>query len=138
MWRTSGARNPKRKPMGHEAKDRGVASRRQFLRQSALASALVVTTRPLSRDAEGPVESSSTLRPFELDELTINDLRQGMKSGRFTARSLAEMYLGRIEEVDKRGPAVNSIIEINPDALAIADALDSERKEKGPRGPLHG
>src|SRR6266545_424551 len=124
--------------MGHNTEDKRAASRRQFLRQSALAGSLVVTRHPLSRALGSPVVSSSTLRPFELDELTISDLRDGMKSGRFTARSLAEMYLGRIEEVDKRGPAVNSIIEINPDALTIADALDSERKEKGPRGPLHG
>ena len=129
----------KRKPMGHKTKkDKRASSRRQFLRQSALASALAVTGRLLSRAAESHVDSSSTPRPFELDELTLNDLREGMKSGRFTARSIAEMYLGRIDEVDRRGPAVNSIIEINPDALTIADALDRERREKGPRGPLHG
>ena len=125
--------------MGHKTKkDKRASSRRQFLRQSALASALAVTGRLLSRAAESHVDSSSTPRPFELDELTLNDLREGMKSGRFTARSIAEMYLGRIDEVDRRGPAVNSIIEINPDALTIADALDRERREKGPRGPLHG
>jgi amidase len=61
-----------------------------------------------------------------------------MKVGKFTARSLAEKYLARIDEVDKRGPAVNAIIELNPDALSIADALDQERKAKGPRGALHG
>ena len=61
-----------------------------------------------------------------------------MKSGKFTARSLAEKYLGRIDEVDKSGPMLNSVIELNPDALAIADGLDQERKAKGPRGPMHG
>jgi amidase len=61
-----------------------------------------------------------------------------MKSGKFTARSLVEKYSARIREVDKNGPAVNSIIEMNPDALSIADALDQERKAKGPRGPMHG
>jgi amidase len=61
-----------------------------------------------------------------------------MKSGKFTARSLVEKYSRRIEEIDKGGPAVNAIIELNPDALSIADALDQERKSKGPRGPLHG
>src|SRR5947208_3297297 len=61
-----------------------------------------------------------------------------MKSGRYTARSIAEKYLARIDEIDKRGPAINAVIEINPDALAIADALDKERREKGVRGPLHG
>ena len=61
-----------------------------------------------------------------------------MASGKFTVRSLTEKYLARIEEIDRGGPAVNSVIEINPDALAIAEALDKERKSKGARGPLHG
>jgi amidase len=61
-----------------------------------------------------------------------------MASGKFSAAALVEKYLQRIEEVDRNGPAVNSIIELNPDALSIAEALDRERKEKGPRGPLHG
>jgi amidase len=61
-----------------------------------------------------------------------------MKSGKFTARSLVEKYSSRIDDVDQRGPAINSVIEMNPDALWIAAALDQERKAKGPRGPLHG
>ena len=76
--------------------------------------------------------------PFELEEMTVGEMQEGMRSGRYTARSLAEAYLGRIEGIDKRGPAINSMIELNPDALAIADGLDAERKQKGPRGPLHG
>ncbi len=127
--------------MGHKTKNDKTTSgikRRQFLKQSALASAVVITRRDLSRAAEPASVSRATPRPFELEEFTINNLREGLKAGRFTARSIAEMYLARIDEVDKRGPAVNSIIEINPDALAIADALDKERRDKGPRGPLHG
>ena len=61
-----------------------------------------------------------------------------MKSGRYTSRRLVEMYLERIEEIDRTGPTLRSVIEVNPDALAIADALDAERKAKGARGPLHG
>ncbi len=61
-----------------------------------------------------------------------------MASGKFTAHSLTEKYLARIEQVDRKGPAVNSVIELNPDALAIAEALDKEHKAKGARGPLHG
>src|SRR5208283_4067034 len=72
------------------------------------------------------------------DEMTISDLQDGMKSGRFTARSLVEKYSARIDEIDKHGTAVNSVLELNPDALSIADALDQERKSKGTRGPLHG
>jgi amidase len=78
------------------------------------------------------------VKPFELSEITVAKLQDEMQSGKLTARSLAEEYLTRIEKVDKRGPAVNSVIEVNPDALAMAAELDRERKAKGPRGPLHG
>ena len=61
-----------------------------------------------------------------------------MKSGKYTALSLTEKYLARIEEIDRNGPKLNSVMEINPDALPIAEALDKERRGKGPRGPLHG
>jgi amidase len=61
-----------------------------------------------------------------------------MKSGQHSSRSITEKYLQRIAEIDKQGPAVNAVIELNPDALEIADVLDRERKEKGSRGPLHG
>src|SRR5438132_7483778 len=61
-----------------------------------------------------------------------------MKSGRSSSKSITEAYLARIEAIDKRGPGINAIIELNPDAIAIAEALDKERKEKGARGPLHG
>jgi amidase len=103
-------------------------NRRHFLQASLLGAGA----------AAAAVPAADMIKPSELDELTIADLEDGMKSGKFTARSLAEKYLARIEAVDKRGPAVNSVIEINSDALAIADALDREWKAKGPRGPLHG
>jgi amidase len=75
---------------------------------------------------------------FELDEVTIGEIQEGMRSGKFTARSLTEAYLARIEVLDKQGPDLNAVIELNPDALAIADQLDMEYQEKGARGPLHG
>ena len=75
---------------------------------------------------------------FELDEITIDDLQKSFLSGQYSSRALAEKYLARIQEIDKAGPMVNSVIELNPEALQIADALDQERKAKGPRGPLHG
>jgi amidase len=89
----------------------------------------------ISPVAGGPLPD---VRQFELEEITISELQDGMKSGKFTARSLVEKYSARIDEVDKHGPAVNAVIEMNPDAISIADALDQERKSKGPRGPLHG
>ena len=73
-----------------------------------------------------------------LPEWTIADLRQKLDSGELTARQLAELYLGRIEAVDKNSSHVNSVIELNPDALGIAEALDNERGRKKTRGALHG
>lgn len=61
-----------------------------------------------------------------------------MKSGRFICRAITEKYLERIARIDTHGPALNAVIEINPDALGIARELDRERKTRGPRGPLHG
>ncbi|HEX6184962.1 MAG TPA: amidase [Pyrinomonadaceae bacterium] len=75
---------------------------------------------------------------FDWEELTVRDAQAAMTSGRVTARRLTEMYLERIERIDRRGPALNSVIETNPDALAIAEALDRERKAGRARGPLHG
>src|SRR6266852_5527742 len=83
-------------------------------------------------------ESLPGVPTFEFEEITIAELQEGMKAGKYTARGIAERYLTRIEALDKRGPAVNSVIEVNPDALALAEASDRERKEKGARGPLHG
>ncbi len=86
----------------------------------------------------GAAHAQQEAPPFELDELTLPQLQSAMESGRYTARRLAELYLQRIDQIDRRGPALHAIIETNPDALAIAGALDAERKAKGPRGPLHG
>jgi amidase len=80
----------------------------------------------------------SATQAFELDELTIADLQEGMQSGKYTARSITEMYLARIKEIDQKGPALKSVLEVNPDALAVADQLDKERREGHVRGPLHG
>jgi amidase len=85
------------------------------------------------------VAATTTFPPaFELDELTIAELQRGLSSGKYTAHLLARKYLDRIDGVDKHGPVINSVIELNPDALSIATELDRERKAKGPRGPLHG
>ena len=73
-----------------------------------------------------------------LPEWTIADLQEKMESGELTSRRLAELYLARIQEVDKDGPYINSVIELNPDALEIADALDAERKAGKTRGAMHG
>ena len=78
------------------------------------------------------------VKPSQVDELGLGELAAGMRSGRFSAVSLTKDYLTRIEEIDRRGPALRSVIETNPDALAIARDLDRERKAGRNRGPLHG
>jgi amidase len=75
---------------------------------------------------------------FDLEEATIADLQQRMRSGQDTARSLVEKYLARIDAIDRQGPTLKSVLELNPDALSTADQLDAERRARGPRGPLHG
>jgi amidase len=73
-----------------------------------------------------------------LIEATIAELQAGMASGKLTALALVQQYKARINAIDRHGPKVNSVLELNPDAEAIAAALDEERRKKGPRGPLHG
>ncbi|MCP4360467.1 MAG: amidase [Chloroflexi bacterium] len=73
-----------------------------------------------------------------MEELTIIELQEKMASGTLTARQIVAAYLERIEQLDRQGPSLNAVLEINPDALVIADSLDSERQEKGPRSQLHG
>ncbi len=111
----------------------GGVNRRHFLELAALGSALALA-KPLTAVAQ---TSRAAVTP-ELEEITLGELQDGMTSGRWTARSIAEGYLGRIDAIDKRGPAINAIIELNPEALAIADAMDRERKAGHARGPLHG
>lgn len=86
----------------------------------------------------GEPEGAVRVTDFELDEITVDQLRESMASGERTARSIAELYLGRIEEIDGQGPELRSVIETNPDALSIADELDGERAAGSVRGPLHG
>ena len=75
---------------------------------------------------------------FDLEEATIASLQQKMQSGQETSRSLVAKYLARIDAVDRSGPTLRAVLELNPEAAAIADQLDAERRTKGPRGPLHG
>jgi amidase len=88
--------------------------------------------------ATGTHAFAASGRSFNIVEASAADLQAAMTSGRLTAKSLTAQYLARIKKIDKSGHSLNSIIELNPDALAIAEALDKERKAKGPRGPLHG
>ena len=125
-------------------------SRRNFLRTGvtatlataaypALGAARVADTVPVLAPGPGVQNLEQNFKKdFELDEITIDDLQKAFQSGQYSSRSLTEKYLARIAEIDRAGPMVNAVIELNPDALQIADALDQERGSKGPRGPLHG
>jgi len=111
--------------------------RRQFLKTTGLAiSAIPALAGAGSLAAEPPQFTQP--KSFELDEVTIADLQSGMASGKYSSHSITEKYLQRIEEIDKQGPAINSVIEVNPDALSIAETLDKERQAGHVRGPLHG
>jgi amidase len=114
--------------------------RRDFLKTGLTGGLFAATLPGLAGAGETDLSSppSPDLKPFELDEITIADIQTGMGAGKYTARSLTEKYLARIKSIDREGPELRTVIELNPEALAIADALDKERKEKGPRGPLHG
>ena len=110
--------------------------RRGFLKTSAAGYALALVD-PVSSIAE-PGASVPSPPDFELEEMSLSEMQQALQSGKHSSRSLVEKYVDRINDIDKRGPALNSVIELNPDAESIAAALDRERKEKGSRGPLHG
>jgi amidase len=125
----------KEKHQGHSIK-----SRREFLHSAGRTTSWAIIGPMLlhAADKSDPAASRPSAESFELEEATIAQLQDGMQAGKFTARLLVESYRARIEALDKRGPAINSVIELNPDAPAIADALDQERRAKGARGPLHG
>ena len=110
--------------------------RRHFLQTTAATCVLSIVNPVSTLTVEKP--EPEALPAFELDELTISDLQQALQSGKYTSRQLVEKYSDRINDIDKKGPALSSVIEMNPDAESIAAALDRERKERGSRGPLHG
>jgi amidase len=109
------------------------AGRRDFLRRGALGGIVAAL------DAATPSRSSAAAPPaFAFEEATIADLQKQMTSGALSARALTQVYLERIEALDRKGPALRSVIETNPDALASAETLDRERAAGKLRGPLHG
>lgn len=116
-------------------------NRRNFLKTtsfSGFALSTILLSDCRDRASGNDVQSDNPLQSFPLEEKTIRQLQQAMASGEFTARSLTQLYLDRISQIDKNGPALNAVIEVNPDALAIADRLDEERKSGKIRGSLHG
>ena len=104
----------------------------------AAASPLEAATTAGPAPAVFPPASTDAVPAFELDEATIAQLQSWMASGRYTSRKLCELYLRRISEIDRAGPAMRSVLQINPDAMQIADTLDAERRAGHLRGPMHG
>ena len=115
----------------------GRMNRRALIRYGALGGAAAVAAGPLAA-AGAPAPAPAAPPPFELDEATVADLQKRMGSGADTARSIAGKYVARIEALNRKGPELRAVLEINPDALAIADGLDAERRAGKVRGPLHG
>jgi len=113
-------------------------SRRDFLRGAAAAATTTASLAAVPQIALADSDRFVDTDRHGLVEVTIAELQARMRAGRLTARELVEQYLERISDIDRHGPKVNSVLEVNPDARAIADALDRERRQKGPRGPLHG
>ena len=119
--------------------------RRKFIKTGSVASIAVTALSFVSCNNPAVDKKEKEAAPavttgdvFALNEITINELQQKMQSGEYTAHSITQLYLDRINQIDKAGPKLNSVIEINPDAIAIADAMDVERKNGKLRGPLHG
>lgn len=107
-------------------------NRRELLKWSVFcgASASVFARLPLAADAGSG--------DFAWANASVTELQAALTAGTLTSRALCEAYLARIAKLNLKGPELRAVLEVNPDALTIADALDAERKAKGPRGPLHG
>ncbi len=126
-------------------------NRRIFIKKSSVAGlsatalSFVACSDPLSKEKEkpAPTTAAATTPPvskedFPLGEISIYTLQQKMQAGEYSSRAITQLYLDRIQAVDKNGPRLNAVIELNPEALSIADAMDAERKNGKIRGPLHG
>lgn len=118
-------------------------NRRNFLKNSSLAGISVTALSVIGcnnseENKAKPGGTASASDNFELNEVTVNELQKRMQSGQTTSHAITQAYLDRINAIDKNGPKLNSVIELNPDALSIADALDKERKNGKVRSPLHG
>lgn len=115
--------------------------RRDFLLNSTMAGAttLIGAACNPSANQTSEVTAGETVEDeFELNEITIDALQEKMKQGSYTSQQITKLYLDRINAIDQNGHHLNSVIELNPDALAIAQQMDSERKAGKLRGPLHG
>jgi amidase len=105
---------------------------------TALGTVLVAIVLTGSGCRTDTSAQQQTTAVFDLEEATIRALIQDQQAGRRTARQIASAYIARIQSLDRTGPALHATIELNPDALTIADSLDADRSAGRLRGPLHG
>lgn len=115
--------------------------RRDFLLNSTMAGATTLigaACNPSANQTSEVTAGETVADEFELNEITIDALQEKMKQGSYTSQQITQLYLDRINAIDQNGHHLNSVIELNPDALAIAQQMDSERKAGKLRGPLHG
>ena len=124
--------------------DSSQLNRRAFLGNMAAAGMLTIAP-DLQGHAAPPQPTAGTplIRPgagvaAEVEEVTLSDLAEGLETGRWTSRTLVRSYLQRIDSLDRMGPALNTVLEVNPEAEALAEQLDQERRASGPRSKLHG
>ncbi len=129
--------------LDHEHRSADI-SRRTFLSTTMAAGAFALLPQRSEMQPDSgpgtPVSDKAGVqqREFALAEATIDELQSGLASGRHTTRNLVELYRSHIDALDDNGPSLHAIIELNPDALVLADAVDQERKSGRVRGPLHG
>lgn len=123
-------------------------NRRHFIKNSSVAGLSVTALSFAACNAPVDQEDKLTSKAaapggnftdnFALHEITIDALQQKMQAGEYSSKAITQLYINRIAQIDKAGPKLNAIIEMNPDAIAIAEAMDAERKAGKVRGPLHG
>ncbi len=118
-------------------------NRRKFIISTSVAAA-ATTVLASGSFATQPKEKSTSITDkefvddFELNEITIDQLQEKMSKRQLSSKALTQMYLKRIDKMDKQGPFLNAVIELNPDAIKIAEQMDSERKSGKIRGKMHG
>ncbi|MBO0937390.1 amidase [Fibrella sp. HMF5335] len=117
-------------------------NRRNFIKNSSaisLSATAFTVAACTTTDKQATSENNTPAADeFALNEVSIGELQKKMQSGEYSSAAITKLYLDRIEAVDRKGPGLNSVIEVNPDALAMAEAMDKERKAGKVRGPLHG
>src|SRR4030095_1725182 len=116
--------------------------RRDFISTGTLATAglssLLASCNLNQSEKPKPVTTSDAVADFQLNEESVSSLQEKMAAGKYSSEQITNLYLNRIEEIDKKGPVLNSVIEINPDAITIAKVMDGERKAGKTRRTVHG